>query len=72
MKGNIGLFYVFCMVLCLEEVGMIGAGQETLHQRCVLGVNGEDLDQRVINREGGMAVFLVVCMLVRFGEVGVG
>ena len=44
MKGDCRSFLVFCMLLRLEDAGIIGAGQETLHQRCGLGVNGEDLD----------------------------
>jgi hypothetical protein len=43
------LFFSIVHTLRLEDAGIIGAGHETIHQRCALVVNGEDLDER-----GGM------------------
>jgi hypothetical protein len=47
VKRKCGSFLVFCILLRLEDAGIIGAGHETLHQRCGLGVNEEDLVERV-------------------------
>ncbi len=53
-EGEMWVFFsILHMLLRLEDAGIIGAGQETLHQRCSLGVNGEDLDERGVEGGGG-------------------
>ena len=36
-------FSILCILMRLEDAGIIGAGQETVHQRCALKVGGIDV-----------------------------
>ena len=47
MKRGDGFSLASCMLVRLEDAGMIGAGHETLHQRFSLAINGEDSVERV-------------------------
>ena len=40
----LGIVHTFASV----DAGIMGAGLETMHQRCFLGVKVEDFDQRVM------------------------
>lgn len=39
--GVCAFFVPVCMLVRLEDAGIMGAGQETLHQHCALGVEGK-------------------------------